>query len=72
MRQIQVGQRFRKVDSVRTVWQVVAVAPERGTPRHYRIVAMNDPSTVRLISEKALANPKLYQPLEEEGDRPKP
>ncbi len=65
MRQIQVGQRFRKVDAVRTVWRVVAVAPERGTPRHYRIAALNDPSTVQLISEKALANPKLYQPVED-------
>ncbi len=65
MQQIRVGQRYRKVGGAWTVWQVVAVAQEQYGIRHYRISDAKDPTDVRLISEKALADPKLYQLIEE-------
>jgi hypothetical protein len=61
VQQIRIGQRYRKVGGAWTVWQVVDVAQEQYGIRHYRISDAKDPSDVRLISEKALADRKFYQ-----------
>ena len=66
MREIQVGQRYRKVDAKRIIWRVIDVA-DRGGIRHCHIVDENDPTTIKLISETTLADPKFYQPVEPTG-----
>jgi len=65
MRQIRLGQRYRKTGAVWTVWRVVGGGQESGGLRHYRIADESDPSTTKLISEKTLADPKLYELIAE-------
>ena len=64
MREIQIGQRYRKADAVWTVWRVIAVASDQMGIRHCRIVDENDPTITKLISERTLTNPKFYQRVE--------
>jgi len=61
VRQIQIGQRFRKVDAARIIWRVIDVASVQSGIRHCRIVDENDPTNIKLISEMTLTNPKFYQ-----------
>lgn len=63
MREIQIGQRYRKVGATRIIWRVVDVADRSGI-RHCHIVDENDPTTTKLISETTLTDPKFYQPVE--------
>ena len=63
MREIQVGQRYRKVDATRTIWRVIDVGDRIGI-RHCSIVDENDPTNIKLISEMTLTNPRFYHPVE--------
>jgi hypothetical protein len=63
VREIQVGQRYRKVDAKRIIWRVIDVADRSGV-RHCHIVDENDPTTTKLISETTLTNPRFYQLVE--------
>lgn len=64
MREIQIGQRFRKVGGAWIVWRVVAVAPDQSGIRHCRIVDKKDSTDIKLISEKTLTDPSFYQLVE--------
>jgi hypothetical protein len=61
MRKIEVGQRYKKTDPPSTVWEVLEPARESGGIRHFRIRNLNDPTTIKLISEPTLANERLYR-----------
>ena len=63
MREIQIGQRYSKVDARRTIWRVIDVADRNGI-RHCHIVDENDPTNIKLISEMILTNPRFYQLVE--------
>ena len=65
MAEARAGQRYRKVDAVPVVWEVVAVRPDLEGMRHCRIVDVNDRTTSKLISEKTLTNPKFYHLIAE-------
>ena len=60
MREIQIGQRYRKVDAARPIWRVIDVADRSGI-RHCHIVDENDPTNIKLISERTLTDPRFYQ-----------
>jgi hypothetical protein len=59
VREIQIGQRYRKVDAARPIWRVIDVGDQSGI-RHCRIVDENDPTNIKLISEMTLSNPRFY------------
>ena len=63
MREIQIGQRYRKVGTTRTIWRVIDVADRDGI-RHCHIVDENDPTNIKLISEMTLTNFRFYQLVE--------
>jgi hypothetical protein len=63
VREVQIGQRYRKVDAIRTIWRVIDVGDRIGI-RHCYIVDENDPTNIKLISEMTLTNPRFYHPVE--------
>jgi hypothetical protein len=63
VREIQIGQRYSKVDATRTIWRVIDVADRDGI-RHCRILDENDPTNIKLISEMTLTNPRFYHLVE--------
>jgi len=63
VREIQIGQRYSKVDATRTIWRVTDVADRNGI-RHCYIVDENDPTNIKLISEITLTNPRFYHLVE--------
>lgn len=65
MRKIEVGQRYTKVSSSSTVWQVLEPVLAPVGIHHFRIHNPNDPTTVRLISASALADDKIYRLINE-------
>jgi len=63
VREIQIGQRYSKVDATRTIWRVTDVA-DRNCIRHCYIVDENNPTNIKLISEITLTNPRFYHLVE--------
>ena len=63
MREIQIGQRYRKVGATRPIWRVIDVGDRIGI-RHCYIVDKNDPTNIKLISEMILTNPRFYHLVE--------
>ena len=63
MREIQIGQRYRKVGTTSTIWRVIDVGDRSGI-RHCYIVDENDPTNIKLISEMILTNPRFYHLVE--------
>jgi hypothetical protein len=63
VREIQVGQRYRKVGATRPIWRVTDVGDRIGI-RHCYIVDENDPTNIKLISEMTLTNPRFYHLVE--------
>lgn len=61
MTKIELGQCYKKASAPWTLWEVVEEAFVRGGAHHFRIRALKDPTTVKLISEQALANERFYQ-----------
>jgi len=61
MRAIEVGQRYKKAGMSWTVWEVVEEMVDRDRFRHLRLRDLKDPTNTKLVSERALANGKLYQ-----------
>jgi hypothetical protein len=64
VREIQIEQRYRKVDATRTIWRVIDVADRSGI-RHCRIVDENDRTNIKLISENTLTNREFYRLIAE-------
>lgn len=66
MPQTEIGQRYTKVGVPMQIWEVEL---ERDIDfkrvRHFLLRNMEDPSRTILVSEKALLNPRLFQPAQE-------
>jgi hypothetical protein len=58
---IEIGQLFRKMDMLVSIWQVVASFEDGSGVRHARLRNVADESVVKLISESALRNPKFFR-----------
>ena len=61
--EIEVGQRFCKTGAFHSVWQVTALFADGSGVIHARLSNRVDPTVVKLISERALRNPRLYLPV---------
>lgn len=59
--EVEVGQRYKKLDVIATVWEVEACLSDAGAVPHVRIRSVGDPSVSRLISASALRNQRFYQ-----------
>ena len=64
MRKVEVGQHYKEIGTPSTIWDVGEEASGPGRIRHLRIHKLNDPTTIKLISEQTLANAKLYRLIE--------
>lgn len=60
MRKIKLGEHYKKTSAPWTVWEVVEETIDRGGVRHFRIRNLKEPTTMKLISEWALANERFY------------
>ena len=58
---VAVGQRYKKLDAIATVWEVEACLPDGGAIPHVRLRSLADPWVTRLISVSALRNHRFYQ-----------
>jgi hypothetical protein len=65
VRKIEVGQRFKKTSPPGTVWEVIAEVSDLGGIRHLRVRDLDDPTTVKLLSEYILSNERLYRLVSE-------
>jgi hypothetical protein len=63
VRKIEVGQLYKKAGASWTVWEVVEEFADRDRIRHFRLRDLKDPTNTKLVSERALANAKLFQPV---------
>ncbi len=61
MRKIEIGQRYKKVRPPGTVWEVLELVLDKSQVRHFRLQNLDDPTTISLLSEHALANQRLYR-----------
>ena len=61
MRMIEVGQRYKKTDPPSAVWEVLEMVMKPAGIRHFRLSNLDDPTTIKLISEPTLADEKLYR-----------
>ncbi len=65
MPQTEIGQRYKKVGLPSQVWEVeIERATNFDTTHHFLLRSMEDPLRTILVSEKALRNPRLFQPAE--------
>jgi hypothetical protein len=58
---LEAGQIYRKADAFQSRWQVVASFSDSTGVRHARLRNTADPTSIKLIAESALRNPKLYR-----------
>ena len=65
MRKIEIGQRFKQTSPPRTTWEVLEAVLDPAGIRHLRICSLDDPTTVKLISEHTLADERLYRLIKE-------
>jgi hypothetical protein len=65
VKEARIGQRYKRVDALWVVWEVVTVRPDLEGVRHCRIVDVNDRTNNKLIAEKTLTNRKFYQLVSE-------
>jgi hypothetical protein len=65
LRKIAAGQRYRKTAPPSTVWEVLETVLESGGTRHFWLSNIDDPTTIKLISELTLANHRLYRLINE-------
>ncbi len=61
-RDVLSGQRYLPVDSS-VVWEVREMSLDAAGIQHARLVRLDDPTTVKMISVSALRDPRLYRPL---------
>ncbi|HUC61158.1 MAG TPA: hypothetical protein VMF53_04310 [Alphaproteobacteria bacterium] len=67
---VEVGQIFRKTDAFHSLWQVTASFADGSGVRHARLCNKFDRTTVKLIAEAALRNPRFYIRVASEEPRP--
>ncbi len=64
MRKVEVGLHYQETSAPLTVWEVAEETSGPGGIRHLRIHKLDDPTTIKLISERTLADAKLYRLIE--------
>lgn len=60
-REVLSGQRYLPVESS-VVWEVRELSLDAAGIQHARLVRLDDPTTVKMISVSALRDPRLYRP----------
>jgi hypothetical protein len=65
VRKVEVGQRYKKTSPPSTIWEALEAVLDLGGIRHFRICNLDDPTTIKLISESTLANERLYRLIHE-------
>jgi hypothetical protein len=61
MREVRVGQQYRKADGVSRIWEVIAFAPDLNGIRHCYIMDVGDRTNIRLIAEATLMKRRFYR-----------
>jgi hypothetical protein len=64
VQKVEIGQHYKEESARSIIWIVAEEAPRSGSIRHLRILKLNDPTTIKLISDRALADRKLYRLIE--------
>jgi hypothetical protein len=64
VRKVEVGQHYKEASAPLTIWEVAEETSGPGGIRHLRIHKLDDPTTIKLISERTLADAKLYRLIE--------
>ena len=65
MAEARIGQQYRKIEGLSSVWEVVAIEANRNGIRHCHIVNVTDRTNIKLISERTLTKRKFYRLLAE-------
>jgi hypothetical protein len=63
MPKLEIGQRYRKVSSPSTVWEVVAYRTDRGGIPHVRLVSTTDQTRSILMAESLFARSNIFEPV---------
>ena len=61
MHKVEVGQHYKEVRAPLAIWEVAEETSGPGDIRHLRIHKLDDPTTIKLISEWTLADANLYR-----------
>ena len=61
MREARIGERYQKIEGVRSVWEVLSVETDLNGIRHCHIVDVIDRTNSKLIAEAILTKRRLYR-----------
>ena len=61
MAEARVGQRYQKIDGVRSVWEVIRVGADLNGIRHCHIMDVTDQTNIKLIAEATLTKRRFYR-----------
>lgn len=65
MREVRIGQQYRKTDGMSRAWEVIAFAPDLNQIPHCYIMDLSDRTNIRLIARATLAKRSFYRLLVE-------
>ena len=65
MRDVRIGQQYRKTDGLSRVWEVIAFAPDLNGIPHCYIMDVSDRTNIRLIAQATLTKRSFYRLLAE-------
>ncbi len=60
MRKLAIGQRYRKISSPSTIWEIVGHRTDYDGISHVRLVSVADHTRTILISEQLVARPDAF------------
>jgi len=65
MRDVRVGQQYRKAEGISRIWEVIAFAPDLNGIRHCYIMDVGDRTNIMLIAQATLTTRRFYRLLAE-------
>ena len=65
MREVRIGQQYRKTDGISRVWEVISFAPDLNGIPHCYIMDVSDQTNIRLIAQATLTKRTFYRLLSE-------
>ena len=65
MAEARIGEQYRKIDGLGSVWEVIAIQVDQNGIRHCQIVNMSDRTNTKVIFEGTLTKRKFYRRLTE-------
>jgi hypothetical protein len=65
MAEARIGEQYRKIDGLGSVWEVIAIQVDQNGIRHCQIVNVSDRTNTKVISEGTLTKRKFYRRLTE-------